>query len=370
MGVIGATGYSGVELVHLICEHPRLKLTYVAGASSAGLQLGAIYPYVPPESDVTVVAADPSAAAEVAAVADVVFLALSTGESARYVGALRQAGCLVIDLGGDLRLENAEEEERWYGAAARKAGLEMDAAGYLGLRAGAVYGLSELHRPELVGVGESWRASLGRQTLGPLVTNPGCYPTASVLALAPLLAAGWLEPTSVIVDAKSGVTGAGRTPKRETHLVEAGESFGPYRVGSHQHQPEIAQEMSRIASEAVRPRFTAQLLPTRRGILVSVYAVLRQPRSKEELRRRFSSSYGDAPWVRLLPDGIWPQLHDVVGSNFALLALDLDEDGRRVSVFAAIDNLLKGAAGQAVQNLNLLAGWEETLGLPRWAWRP
>lgn len=362
VAVVGATGYTGLELCRLLLLHPGVELTAVASRSEAGRSLGELYPHLARLAGGRLL--QPPDPARLAGEAEVVFLALPGGESPAYVEALRERGRAVIDLAGDLRLERYEEYRRWYGG---RAGQALEPERYARLRAGAVYGLSELRRRELLDLGRAWREG-GAEA--PLVLNPGCYPTAAILALAPLLAAGWLEPESLVIDAKSGVTGAGRSVGPEYAFGELEGNFSAYKVGRHQHRPEIAQELGRIAGEPVDPLFTAHLLPVRRGILVTAYGRLRRPAAEAEVGEVLAAFYRDEPFIRLLPPGRSPQLRDVTGANEVHLGFGLDEDGRRVTLFAALDNLVKGAAGQAVQNMNLLLGLPEEQGLQAAALRP
>ncbi|MDI3298688.1 MAG: N-acetyl-gamma-glutamyl-phosphate reductase [Bacillota bacterium] len=362
VAVVGATGYSGLELCRLLLAHPHVELAAVAARSEAGRRLGELYPHLARLAGERVLRRPE--AEELAGVAELFFLALPSGESPAYVEALRARGRAVVDLAGDLRLDRHEAYLRWYGG---RSAEPLSAARYERLRAGALYGLSELRRDELRRLGEAWRS--GAEP-APLVLNPGCYPTAAILALAPLLAGGWLEPESLVVDAKSGVTGAGRSVGPEYAFAELEGNFAAYRVGRHQHRPEIAQELGKIAGEPVDPVFTAHLLPVRRGILVTAYGRLRRAASEGELQEALAGFYRGEPFVRLLAPGRSPQLRDVVGSNEVHVGFGLDEDGRRVTLFAALDNLVKGAAGQAVQNMNLLLGLPEEEGLEAAALRP
>ncbi|MDI3317120.1 MAG: N-acetyl-gamma-glutamyl-phosphate reductase [Bacillota bacterium] len=362
VAVIGATGYSGVELCRLLLGHPEVELAAVAARSEAGRPLGEVYPHLARVAGGLVLRSPQ--VEELAGSAELFFLALPSGESPAYVEALRARGRAVIDLAGDLRLERHEEYLRWYGG---RAAEPLAGERYRRLRAGAVYGLPELHREELRRLGEGWRRG---GAPAPLVLNPGCYPTAAVLVLAPFLAAGWLEPSSLVVDAKSGVTGAGRAKGPDYAFAELDGNFAAYKLGRHQHRPEIAQELGKLAGEPADPLFTAQLLPVRRGILVTAYARLRRPSTERELWERCAGFYREERFVRLLPPGESPQLRDVVGSNEVHLGLSLDADGRRVTLLAALDNLGKGAAGQAVQNMNLLLGLPEAEGIEAAALRP
>jgi N-acetyl-gamma-glutamyl-phosphate reductase len=333
VAIVGASGYTGAELARILLRHPRVSVTGVFARSSAGKRLAEVFPQLAGVSDLTVEASDPAA---IAARAEVVFSALPHGEGAALVEALIAAGRRVLDLSADFRLRDVAAHRTWYGEHHAPA-----------LAARAVYGLPELHRGEL------------REAT--LVAVPGCYPTAAILAAAPLLEAGLCEPTPVIVDAKSGVSGAGRTPSLATHFSEAGEGLRPYKVaGAHRHTPEMEQELALAARAPVTVSFTPQLAPMSRGILACVYL---RPRAAGGFLEAVARRWQGEPFVTVLPPGALPDTSFVRGSNRAHVAVVHDARAGLVLGLSAIDNLVKGAAGQAVQCLNLMMGWPETTGL-------
>jgi len=323
--------------LRLLLGHPGVSVTAVCTREQrAGVALSEVLPSLTGVTDLVLEAFD---AERVAKVADFAFCALPHGASAPAVKALLDAGLRVLDLSADFRLRDAAAYAEWYGPHPAPELLDR-----------AVYGLPELHRSEL--------------GAARLVAVPGCYPTSANLALAPLLDAGLVEATGIVVDSKSGVSGAGRTPTASTHLPETAEGLRAYKVaGAHRHTPEIEQELSRVAGTRVTVTFTPHLAPMTRGILTTAYAMAPAPvdaAACEEAARRL---YAGSPSVRVLGGGRLPDTLHVRGSNFAHLAYAVDRRTSRVLAFAAIDNLVKGAAGQAVQCLNVMTGRPEGDGL-------
>ena len=332
VAIVGASGYTGAELFRLLLAHPEVEIVGVHGKSSAGRRLSAVYPQLAGVSELVLEAADPDA---IARRAEVVFSALPHGESAGLCEALVARGRRVLDLSADFRLRDLEAHRTWYGEHHAPA-----------LAARAVYGLPELHRREL------------REAA--LVAVPGCYPTAAVLAVAPLLEAGMIAGP-LVVDAKSGVSGAGRSPSLATHFPEAGEGIRAYKIaGAHRHTPEIEQELERAAGQPVRITFTPHLVPMSRGILSCVYGAARADGGYHE---RLVERWRGEPFVTVLPEGTLPDTSFVRGSNRAHVAVAHDRRAGLVVAMSAIDNLVKGASGQAVQCLNLMMGWPETTAL-------
>jgi len=330
VGVVGASGYSGAVATRLVATHPRLALAFATSDRNVGdgvaARLGAALP-----GDVRFVAN--AAALDHAASCDAVLLATSAEVSARLAPVFADAGKQVIDLSGAFRLD-AEGTKRWYG-------LEHGSPAWLER---AHYGLPEL---------------FGAPPAGALVANPGCYPTATLLALAPLLRAGLVEPQGIIVDAKSGVTGAGRKAGEEYSFVEIDGDVRAYKILAHQHTPEIARALSRYAP-GVRLTFTAHLLPVARGLMATCYARPRPGTTRQRVQECLTDAYARSAFVRTVaPEEV--MLKRVVGTNLAFVGATADDDV--VIALGAIDNLLKGAAGQAVQNLNALNGWDDALGL-------
>jgi N-acetyl-gamma-glutamyl-phosphate reductase len=342
VGVIGASGYTGAELVRLITAHPRLTLGYVGARDKAGKRLGEVVPStegVPGLAERVLEAFEPELAPELAARLDVVFTALPHAASARAGSALLGAGLRVVDLSADFRLRDAATYENWYGPHPAPE-----------LLAQAVYGLPELHREELVGAR--------------LIAAPGCYPTGSILPLAPLLSEGLIESDGIVIDSKSGISGAGRSPGPSTHFPETSEGIRPYKVaGAHRHLPEIEQELGRAAGAAISVVFTPHLAPFSRGILTTAYARAKAGVSADECRQAALERYSGG-LVSVLSEGRLPDTLWVRGSARAHVAFALDERTRTVIALSALDNLAKGAAAQAIQALNVALGFPDGLGLP------
>jgi len=336
VAVVGATGYTGVELVRLLLGHDRARVSFLGGHGKAGMPVASALPSLAGLVEGEIEAADPEA---IAARADVAFCALPHGASAPLVKALRGRGVVVLDLSADFRLADLEAHRAWYG--------EHHAPELVGT---AVYGLCELHKEEL--------------RSADLVAVPGCYPTASTLAIAPLLREGLVAADGIIVDAKSGVSGAGRSPSASTHLPETAEGIRAYKIaGLHRHTPEIEQELSRVAGRAVRVTFTPHLVPMTRGILATAYGAAREGTTAEACTEAARALYAGSPSVHVLEPGSCPDTLWVRGSNRVHLSYTLDARTGRIIAQAAIDNLVKGAAGQAVQCMNLRFGLPEAEGL-------
>ena len=331
VAVAGASGYAGGELLRLLAGHPELDVVVAAAGSRAGEPLAAVHPQLA-GLDLALVPTEPATLAD----ADVVFLALPHGESAALAPYLTQDQ-LVVDLGADFRLRDAAAWERYYGIP----------------HAGTwTYGM-----PELPGA----RAEIAASRR---IANPGCYVTAVSLALAPLLAAGLVEADDIVVVAASGTSGAGRAPKASLLGSEVMGNMSPYKVGgTHQHTPEMAQNLSAAAGGPVSLSFTPLLAPMPRGILATCTAVLRPGVGEAELRAALAAAYDPEPFVHLLPPGLWPATAATFGSNAVHLQVAADLDAGRAVVVAAEDNLVKGASGQAVQNANIALGLPETMGL-------
>lgn len=329
--VAGASGYTGGELLRLLLGHPDLEVGPVAAGTKAGRALGEVHPQLPALADRPLVAAD----ADALAGADIVFLALPHGESASLARALPSQQ-RVVDLGADFRLA---DESKW------KAFYNGSYAGHW------LYGM-----PELPGVRAQVREAIR-------VANPGCYPTAVTLAMAPLLAEGLVEPRIGVV-AASGTSGAGRTPSETLLASQVMGSMSPYKVGGvHQHTPEMEQALSHAAGDEVRVSFTPLLAPMPRGILATSSAELAEGVTADDLRECLHAAYSAEPFVVLLPAGQWPQTAATVGSNAVHLQATADTHTGRAIVISAMDNLVKGAAGQALQNANLMLGLAEGAGL-------
>jgi N-acetyl-gamma-glutamyl-phosphate reductase len=343
-GIVGASGYGGIQLVRLLYEHPQVQITYLGGDSSAGRSYSDIYPHLGGEIGLQVEAVDGGAIADRC---DVVFLSLPNGLACQLAPDLLARGCKVLDLSADYRFRDLQTYGSWYG----KDRTDGETNG------SAVYGLPELYRDRIRSAS--------------LVGCPGCYPTASLLAVAPLLKQGLAQPDSLIIDAKSGTSGGGRQAKQHLLLAEADNSLGAYGVAKHRHTPEIEQICSDLARSEVLVQFTPHLIPMVRGILATVYATLRDPGLvREDLNTIYTAFYRNAPWVTVLPNGTYPQTKWAAGTNRCYLGVEVDARTGRVIVLSAIDNLMKGQAGQAVQCLNLMFGLDEQVGLPRISFYP
>jgi N-acetyl-gamma-glutamyl-phosphate reductase len=344
VGIIGASGYGGIQLVRLLLEHPQVELTYLGGHSSAGKPYSQIYPHLTNIVNLTIEPIDLEA---IAARCQVVFLGLPNGLACDMAPVLTAKGCKVLDLSADYRFKDLVTYSMWY----NKERTDNVVA------AKAVYGLPELYREEI--------------KAAQLIGCPGCYPTASLMALAPLLKQGLIVPETAIIDAKSGTSGGGREAKVNMLLAEAEGSLGAYGVAKHRHTPEIEQVCSDLAGQDVKVQFTPHLIPMVRGILSTVYATLRDPGLvRDDLITIYSAFYRSSPFIKVLPNGVYPQTKWAWGTNLCYLGIETDPRTNRVIVMSAIDNLVKGQAGQALQCLNLMMDWEETLGLPRLAFYP
>ncbi|MFD2671950.1 N-acetyl-gamma-glutamyl-phosphate reductase [Marinicrinis sediminis] len=334
--VVGSTGYGGVELLRLLLRHPYVEITSVISSSNAGTPITEGFPHL---QHLLVDELDPVDIPLIQQKCDIVFTATPSGVSTKLVPQLVEAGLTVIDLSGDLRIKDAATYEQWYKHEAAPAAILEQ----------AVYGLAEIY-------GEQVRDRK-------LISNPGCYPTAALLGLIPALKADWIDPHSIIIDAKSGVSGAGRKLGLNVHYAEINENFKPYKVNQHQHIPEIEQVLSDQMGQTITTTFTTHLVPMTRGILCTMYAQLQEKRSVSDFIDYYQSFYEGKPFVRIRPEGNWPATKEVWGSNYCDIGFAVDERTNRVTILSVIDNVVKGAAGQAVQNLNLMMGWDESLGL-------
>ena len=335
-GVLGGTGYAGIEVVRLLLRHPQVELTRIVSHSYAGQKISDIYPSLMGVCDLTCSALD---ADDIAKNCDVVFTALPHGASKEIIPSLFAKGLKIIDLSGDFRYNDVKVYEKWYGQEHSDPELLKH----------AVYGLCELHRDEI--------------KKAQLIGNPGCYTTCSILALAPLVKAGIADNTSLIVDAKSGVTGAGRGLNLPNLFCECTETMKAYKVAAHRHTSEIEQELSLLADKSIILSFTPHLAPMKRGILATCYANLKSSSSTAELIALYKEFYKNEKFVRIYSDGTLPEIKHVAGSNYVGIGLVVDERLNRVIVVSCIDNLIKGAAGQAVQNMNLMFEFDEDTAL-------
>ncbi|MBK7536544.1 MAG: N-acetyl-gamma-glutamyl-phosphate reductase [Myxococcales bacterium] len=368
VAIVGASGYTGSELLRILHGHPGMAVVSVTAKRAAGARLDSVFPHLRGVSDAVVESFD---ADQVSARAQVAFLALPHGEAAQVAAALHKRGVAVVDLSADFRLREVSTWQAWYGPGPSEPGGPSGPGGQAGhvghsthpaadLLDLAVYGLPELHRARL----RQAMAQAKQHGRAPLIAVPGCYPTASVLAVAPLLSAGLVSADGLIVDAKSGVSGAGRSPGLGTHFAEIAEGLRAYKVaGTHRHTPEIEQELSGAAGKPVTLLFTPHLVPMARGILSCVYATPIGEGEPDRFRAALAAAYRDEPFVSVLAPGELPDTSHVRGSNRVHVTACYDARSRRVLAVSAIDNLVKGAAGQAVQCANLLLGFDETAGL-------
>lgn len=329
------TGYSSAELIRLLLRHPLVELTKVFTHSQGGKELIDLYPHLISIADFTL---DDLEMEDFPSDLDLIFLGTPAGVSGKLTPKLIERGLKVIDLSGDFRLEDSSEFERWYhlGAPSKPATKP-------------IYGLSEIYRNQI--------------KEAELIANPGCYPTATLLALIPALKKGMISAQGIIIDAKSGVSGAGRGVSQSLLYSEVNENLKAYKVGNHQHIPEIEQELGRIKKEKVQVTFIPHLVPMTRGILVTIYAKQNQEIDREDILRYYKEFYRDDPFIRIREPGSYPATKEVYGSNYCDIGIHVDERSGNIIFFAAIDNLVKGAAGQAIQNMNLMLGLREETGL-------
>lgn len=339
--VVGATGYAGEELVRILSSHPNFTLAHLVSHSFVGQKLEDVYMNY--KGSETIVLEDLDVA-KIAADSDVVFTSLPHGTSNEVIPSFVETGVKVVDFSGDYRYEDPAVYEAWYGVKHPRPEL----------LAQSVYGLPELHRDAI--------------RKAQLIGNPGCYTTCSILALAPLVKAGILDTRTIFIDAKSGVTGAGRNPSQALHFCEVNESMKAYNVAKHRHTSEIEQELSLQAGSPIALSFTPHLVPLQRGILATSYALLAKDVTNEDVAALYEEAYGNEPFVCVHPAGKLPELKFVRGSNFCHIGFVIDTRLHRIVVVSVIDNLVKGAAGQAVQNANILFGLDETTGLTMVPW--
>ena len=333
IGIVGGTGYTGVELLRLLAQHPEAQASVITSRSEAGLPVAELFPSLRGHLDLAY--SDPGEAR--LDTCDLVFFATPNGIAMDRAGSLLDAGVKVIDLAADFRIKDIQEWQHWYGMQHASPALVEQ----------AVYGLPEVNREQIRGAA--------------LVANPGCYPTAVQLGLLPLLEQGLADVGDLIADAKSGVTGAGRKANVATSLAEASESFKAYAVPGHRHLPEIRQGLAMAAGAPVGLTFVPHLTPMIRGIHATLYASVVD--RDVDLQALYQQRYADEPFVDVMEVGAHPQTRDVKGVNHCRIAIHRPQGGDRVVVLSVIDNLVKGAAGQAIQNMNLMMGFDEGAGL-------
>lgn len=333
-GIIGASGYAGAELVRLLLNHPYVAISAISSHSYEGQPIADLYPGFYQVCDLCFVSDD-----EVIANSDIVFASLPHGHSEIIAKKCMDQGKRFIDLGADFRLDVEQDYQEWYGLAYHEKQLHQQ----------QVYGLPEFHREAIKDAR--------------LIGNPGCYPTACALGLYPLMKEHIIDMMHLVIDAKSGVTGAGKGLSDNNHYPRRNEAFAPYKVAEHRHTPEIEQTLSYMAKEAVSITFVPHLLPVNRGIIATIYADAKQEIALPELHQLYTEFYEKERFVRVLPLGQCADLKFVQYSNYCDISLHYDPRNSRIIIASAIDNMVKGAAGQAIQNMNIMFGFEEESGL-------
>ena len=335
IGIAGASGYTGLELIRLLAGHPEAELTVLTSETFQGQNIAEVFPSLNGVVDLKLRPLDDSITKD----CSVLFLALPHIVAMDKLQVYLQSDCKVIDLSADYRLKDPKDYLDWYSVIHTHPELLEQ----------AVYGLPELHRQAI-------------QTAR-FIANPGCYPTSVILALAPLLKTGWVDLGSIISDSKSGVSGAGRKPSLSTHYAEVNEGISPYGLAAHRHTPEMEQELSALAGKPLRLTFSPHLVPMTRGMLSTVYINLNEPISDEKLVEHYRSFYKDEYFVRVLNPGKFASSQHVRSSNFCDIGLKVDSRNQRLIITSALDNLIKGASGQAIQNMNIMLGLDEKMGL-------
>lgn len=341
--IIGATGYGGADLIRLLKNHPEVEVSSVHSSSQQGVWMEEVYPHLQNETNLQLADID---AERIAKNADVVFLSTPPGVSRDITKDLLEQGLKVIDLSGDLRIKDRKTYEAWYGIDAAEQAIIDE----------AVYGLTEWAKDEVKNAR--------------LISNPGCYPTATLLGLAPVVKNELIELDTIIVDAKSGVSGAGRSPSAVTHFSEMNDNFKIYNVNKHKHVPEIEQGLKKLNQNVETITFSTHLVPMTRGIMATIYAKAKNPLTEKQLRDLYRETYNHSPFVRIRKEGMYPSTKEVYGTNYCDIGVTYDERTGRITIVSVIDNLVKGASGQAIQNLNIMMGFDEKSGLEQIALYP
>ncbi|MBY7142970.1 N-acetyl-gamma-glutamyl-phosphate reductase [Virgibacillus sp. NKC19-3] len=338
VAIIGGTGYGAIELIRLLHNHEYMHVKKIISDSHHGEQLASIYPHVINFVD------DPLEELEIECLkkeVDIVFFATPAGVAKELIPKFENSSVQCIDLSGDLRISSREQYTRWYGGEAAPQETLNN----------AIYGLSEIYREQV--------------KEATVLSNPGCYPTSALLGLIPALKKKIIEAHPIIIDGKTGISGAGKTPTAMTHFSEANDNVQPYKIGGHKHIPEIEEYLSSAAGEPISTTFTAHLIPMTRGLICTMYGTIKGDMSTEEVIDSYKTFYQSNPFVRIRDKGKFPRSKDVYGSNFCDIGLHVDERTNQLIIVSAIDNLVKGASGQAIQNANLMNGWDENHGLNR-----
>ena len=335
VGIAGASGYTGLELIRLSVNHPEIELSVLTSETYKGKSIADVFPSLNGIIDIEL----QSLNSEILKACDVVFLALPHTAGMDILPQLLGADCKVIDLSADYRLNDADAYPEWYSLTHTHPELLSQ----------AVYGLPELHREKI--------------KTAQVVANPGCYPTSVILALAPLMNTDWVDLNSIISDSKSGVSGAGRKPSLATQYSEANEGLSPYGLAGHRHTPEMEQELSSLAGKSINISFSPHLIPMSRGMLSTVYINLKKKLCDDDLIQHYQKFYSDEYFVRVLGKDKFANTHSVAGSNFCDIGIKVDERVNRLVLTSSLDNLIKGESGQAIQNMNIMLGFEEKTGL-------
>ncbi|GAF64008.1 N-acetyl-gamma-glutamyl-phosphate reductase [Alkalihalobacillus trypoxylicola] len=336
IGIVGATGYGGSDLLRLLHQHPKVSDITLYSSSQEGVHIHESYPHL---TNIYEQVLQPIDIDKISQQVETVFLATPPGVSAEITEPLANKGLKVIDLSGDLRITDRGVYQNWYKRKAANQSIIDE----------AVYGLSEWNREKIA------KASI--------IANPGCYPTATLLALAPLVKKRLIDLDTVIIDAKSGTSGAGRSPSEMTHYSEMNENFKAYQINQHKHTPEIEQELRQWDDDLPYVTFQPHLVPMVRGIMTTIYAKAKETMTEEFLRNLYKDTYANDHFVRLRPNGMYPSTKEVFGSNYCDIGITIDERTQRITIVSVIDNVVKGASGQAIQNLNIMNGWSEQEGL-------
>ena len=335
VAILGASGYTGSDLLRLLLYHPKVEIKHLSAEKHAGKNISEVFPYL---RNIIELDLQPLNIELIPDNINFVFAALPHGKSASIVKELIERGKKVVDLGADFRL-SCEIYNQWYGGEHPCPELIED----------AVYGISELYKDQIAN--------------SSLVANPGCYPESAILGLAPLLKSNLIEPDNIIIDSKSGVSGAGRSPDIAYHFCEVNEGVRAYKIGEHRHNPEIDEVLTNYSGSEVRVFFTPHLIPMDRGILSTLYVRLKNEHSSKDLLDLYEYFYKEEIFVRIMPENIFPSTLNVRGSNFCDIGIKTFTQKKQAVIISVIDNLVKGASGQAIQNMNIMMGFEEDLGL-------
>jgi N-acetyl-gamma-glutamyl-phosphate reductase len=335
VGIIGATGYTGLELLRFLIHHPQIEIAALTSQKYAGVEIGQVFPALTNQIQTK---CEELSAERISEKTDFLFTAVPHKTAMEIVPVFHRKGKRIVDLSADFRLRDANIYEKWY--------QKHTAADLL---PESVYGLPELHREEI--------------RTAKIVGNPGCYPTGALIGLIPLVKNGLIAHEGIVVDSKSGVSGAGRDVVLESLFCEVNEGVKAYKIFAHRHTPEIDQELSQVARKEIKVTFVPHLIPMDRGILSTVYVRLKKKMKIDDLLNAFHDFYRGEPFVRIYPKGKLPNTKDVRGSNFCDIGVAVSEPDDRAVVVTAIDNLVKGASGEAVQNMNIMLGYPETMGL-------